>query len=204
VPTVTPPALSIEEFQQVVAAVPAGVNGWSRSTRWRAQHHQNVTARREKARPRHPAGIKQINHLRRRSASGPRAETQPYANLLDHAANGLRVYGQASAVINPGMRERPCRLGGHALAPACIPRQARCRRNGRGAPPREGPAALELIEVGPPGRSLTCWSAQDIGRVAMRLARCRIRPTHVIVWSLWRRARQAAAREARIRRRPQL
>jgi hypothetical protein len=38
----------------------------------------------------------------------------------------------------------------------------------------------------------------------MRLAQRRIRPAHVIAWSLWRRAHQAAAREAHIKRTPQL
>jgi hypothetical protein len=40
--------------------------------------------------------------------------------------------------------------------------------------------------------------------VAMRLAQRRIRPAHVIAWSLWRRAHQAAAREAHIKCRAQL
>ena len=48
------------------------------------------------------------------------------------------------------------------------------------------------------------WSVQEIRRVAMRLAQRRIRPAHVIAWSLWRRAHQAAARDAHIRRKPQL
>ncbi len=38
----------------------------------------------------------------------------------------------------------------------------------------------------------------------MRLAQRRIRPAHVIAWSLWRRAHQAAAREAHIRHKQQL
>ena len=37
----------------------------------------------EKARPRHPAGLKQINHLRCRSASGPRAETHRSSRRAD-------------------------------------------------------------------------------------------------------------------------
>ena len=48
------------------------------------------------------------------------------------------------------------------------------------------------------------WSVQEIRRIAMRLAQRRIRPAHVIAWSLWRRAHQAAAREAHIKRKPQL
>jgi hypothetical protein len=45
---------------------------------------------------------------------------------------------------------------------------------------------------------------QEIRRVAMRLAQRRIRPAHVIAWSLWRRAHPAAAQQAHIKRGPQL
>jgi hypothetical protein len=48
------------------------------------------------------------------------------------------------------------------------------------------------------------WSVQEIRRVAVRLAQRRIRPARVIAWSLWRRAHQAAARDAHIKRKPQL
>jgi hypothetical protein len=48
------------------------------------------------------------------------------------------------------------------------------------------------------------WSVQEIRRVAMRLAQRRIRPAHVIAWSVWMRAHQAAARKAHIKRRSQL
>jgi hypothetical protein len=48
------------------------------------------------------------------------------------------------------------------------------------------------------------WSVQEIRRITMRLAQRRIRPAHIIAWSLWRRAHQAAARHAHIKRRPQL
>jgi hypothetical protein len=36
------------------------------------------------------------------------------------------------------------------------------------------------------------------------LAQRRIHPAHVIAWSLWRRAHQAAARNAHLKRRSQL
>ncbi|MBD8908661.1 hypothetical protein MZTS_18515 [Methylorubrum zatmanii] len=35
----------------------------------------------------------------------------------------------------------------------------------------------------------------------MRLAQRRIQPSHVVAWSLWRRAHQAAARQAHLKRR---
>ncbi|MFB0493678.1 hypothetical protein ABIE45_006334 [Methylobacterium sp. OAE515] len=45
---------------------------------------------------------------------------------------------------------------------------------------------------------------QEIRRVAMRLAQRRIEPAFVLAWSAWRRAHQAAARQAHLRRRMQL
>jgi hypothetical protein len=38
----------------------------------------------------------------------------------------------------------------------------------------------------------------------MRLAQRRLRPAQVIAWSLWRRAHQAAARQAHLKREAQL
>jgi hypothetical protein len=48
------------------------------------------------------------------------------------------------------------------------------------------------------------WSVQEIRRVAMRLAQRQIKPAHVIAWSLWRRAHQAAARKAHLKPKVQL
>jgi hypothetical protein len=48
------------------------------------------------------------------------------------------------------------------------------------------------------------WSAQEIRRVAARLARRQIEPATVIAWSLWRRAHQAAAQQAHITSKMQL
>ncbi|WP_207783479.1 hypothetical protein, partial [Methylosinus sp. RM1] len=44
------------------------------------------------------------------------------------------------------------------------------------------------------------WSMQEIRRIATRLARKRIRPEFVIAWSLWRRAHQAEARRAHLKK----
>jgi hypothetical protein len=44
--------------------------------------------------------------------------------------------------------------------------------------------------------SLIRWSIQEVRRIAIRLARKRIQPAHIIAWSLWRRAHQAAAQRA--------
>jgi hypothetical protein len=44
--------------------------------------------------------------------------------------------------------------------------------------------------------SLIRWSIQEVRRIATRLARKRIQPAHIIAWSLWRGAHQAAAQRA--------
>jgi hypothetical protein len=41
-------------------------------------------------------------------------------------------------------------------------------------------------------------------RIAIRLARKRIQPAHIIAWSLWRRAHQAIARRAHLKTKRQL
>jgi hypothetical protein len=48
------------------------------------------------------------------------------------------------------------------------------------------------------------WSMQEIRRITSRLAQRRIHPAHVIAWSLWRRAHQAAAQEAHVKSKTQL
>jgi len=48
------------------------------------------------------------------------------------------------------------------------------------------------------------WSVQEIRRIAIRLAQRRIRPAHIIAWSLWRRAHQASAQQAHLKHKLQL
>ena len=48
------------------------------------------------------------------------------------------------------------------------------------------------------------WSIQEIRRIALKLAQRRIDPAYIIAWSLWRRAHQAEARRAHIKRKMQL
>jgi hypothetical protein len=48
------------------------------------------------------------------------------------------------------------------------------------------------------------WSVQEIRRIAIRLAQRRIKPAHVIAWSLWRRAHQATAQHAHLKQKMQL
>ena len=64
-------------------------------------------------------------------------------------------------------------------------------------------AAPKNKDQGSPSHALIRWSVQEIRRVAMRLAQRCIRPAHVIAWSVWRRAHQAIARDAHIKRKSQ-
>jgi hypothetical protein len=52
--------------------------------------------------------------------------------------------------------------------------------------------------------TLIRWSIQEVRRIATRLARKRIQPPHIIAWSLWRRAHQAAAQRAHFKASRQL
>jgi hypothetical protein len=48
------------------------------------------------------------------------------------------------------------------------------------------------------------WSIQKIRRIVVKLAQRCIQPAHVIAWLLWRRAHQAEARRAHLKKRVQL
>ncbi|TDH59872.1 hypothetical protein E2C06_25225 [Dankookia rubra] len=48
------------------------------------------------------------------------------------------------------------------------------------------------------------WSVQEIRRIAIRPAQRQIQPAHIIAWSLWRRAHQAAAQRSHLKRKMQL
>jgi len=48
------------------------------------------------------------------------------------------------------------------------------------------------------------WSIQEIRRIAQRIVQRQISPTHVIAWSLWRRAHQANAIQAHQKEKSQL
>jgi len=53
-------------------------------------------------------------------------------------------------------------------------------------------------------RALIRWSIQEIRRIAQRLKQRHINPAFIIAWSLWRRAHQAAAQEAHLKRKSRL
>jgi hypothetical protein len=44
------------------------------------------------------------------------------------------------------------------------------------------------------------WSIQEIRRIVIKLEQRRIQPAHIIAWSLWRRAHQAEARRAHLKK----
>src|SRR6202047_1079691 len=76
---------------------------------------------------------------------------------------------------------------------------ARLRHDG-GDPPSRQFAAAKKNETRNHSKNqkiatlqLIRWSIQEVRRIAIRLARKRIQPAHVIAWSLWRRAHQAVA-----------
>ncbi len=93
------------------------------------------------------------------------------------------------------------------LAPSCLLGHDGLRHAGRDPRPRQrhAPSAPKKINEGAPSTPLLIrWSMQEIRRIAVRLAQRRIAPAQVIAWSLWRRAHQAAAREAHLKIKPQL
>src|SRR4029077_7348980 len=88
-----------------------------------------------------------------------------------------------------------------------FPGDARLRHDG-GDPPSRQFAAAQKNETPNHGKtqnianpSLIRWSIQEVRRIAIRLARKRIQPAHIIAWSLWRRAHQAAAQRAHFKKR---
>src|ERR1700682_2855970 len=78
------------------------------------------------------------------------------------------------------------------LAPSCVLGDARLRHDGRDPTSRQS-ATAQKNETAPPGKSqsittppLIRWSIQEIRRIAIRLARKRIQPAHIIAWSFLR------------------
>src|SRR5450631_3934310 len=84
---------------------------------------------------------------------------------------------------------------------------ARLRHDG-GDPPSRQFAAAKKNETRNHSKNqkiatlpLIRWSIQEVRRIAIRLARKRIHPAHIIAWLLWRRAHQAIAQRAHIKAR---
>jgi transposase len=96
------------------------------------------------------------------------------------------------------------------VASPCFPGHARLRNDG-GDPPSRRFAAAQKNQTPNHGEnksiatpSLIRWSIQEVRRIAIRLARKQIQPAHIIAWSLWRRAHQAAAQRAHLKAKKQL
>src|SRR3979411_2712923 len=91
-----------------------------------------------------------------------------------------------------------------------FPGDARLRHDG-GDPPSRQSAVAKKNETSNKGKnqilatpSLIRWSIQEVRRIAIRLARKRIQPAHIIAWSFWRRAHQAVAQRAHFKAKRQL
>ena len=131
-----------------------------------------------------------------------------------HSCRGGRAaldYRGQLRVRQDRVRPRPQRKPVLArLAPPCQPGHAGVRYAGDHSPPREpsGIAKRSARAGSPADRtppdscapSLIRWSLQEVRRIAARLAQRRIRPAHVIAWSLWRRAHQAVAQRPHVKR----
>jgi hypothetical protein len=96
------------------------------------------------------------------------------------------------------------------LASSRLARHARLRHDGRNpsscechAAPKNEPPKDE-VNNRKASSPLIRWSVQEIRRIAIRLAQRRINPANIIAWSVWRRAHQAVARKAHIKRNMQL
>ena len=91
------------------------------------------------------------------------------------------------------------------LASPCLACYARIRHDGLNpASGEQHDAPKKEAQDTRTAQLLIRWSVQEIRRIAIRLAQRRISPAHVIAWSIWRRAHQAEARRAHIKRRAQL
>ena len=96
------------------------------------------------------------------------------------------------------------------MATSCLARHAGFRHDGDDprsrqwngcAVPKKDPSRKDdkscMVSI---DGELIRWSMQEIRRIATRLARKRIRPEFVIAWSSWRRAHQAEARRAYLKK----
>jgi hypothetical protein len=70
--------------------------------------------------------------------------------------------------------------------------------------PTAGGKKISCQQCQSESKALARWPVQEIRRIATRLAQRRIEPADVIAWSLWRRAHQAAAQRAYMKRNMQL
>jgi len=89
------------------------------------------------------------------------------------------------------------------LASPRLARDTRLRHDGGDPVSRQRRDAPQKTEDGS-HQDLIRWSIQEVRRIANKLARRRILPAHIIAWSCWRRAHQAAVRRVHIKSKMQL
>jgi hypothetical protein len=91
------------------------------------------------------------------------------------------------------------------VASSRLARHARLRHDGcHPTSGQQADAQKNKVERAAKSFDLIRWSIQEIRRVAQRLAQKRILPAHVIAWSLWRQAHQAAAQNSYLKQKSQL
>src|ERR1019366_4955989 len=149
-------------------------------------------------------------------STDPSSHRRWRSRLLHHLVSGGNVYRNAGGGRRPPvgdrgqLRDREKRFRARSqreqilawLASPRFPGDARLHHDG-GDPPSRQSAAAKKNQTANHGKtqiiatpSLIRWSIQEVRRIAIRLARKRIQPAHIIAWSLWRRAHQAAAQRA--------
>src|ERR1700738_1802623 len=161
-----------------------------------------------------------VSRPRRTSSDTRSANPSSYrrwrSSLLHHLVSGGNIHRNAGGGRRPSVgdrgqfRDREERVRTRSqreqilarLASSRVPGDARLRHDGGDPPSRQSGCAKKNAtpnqdknkDLTPP--SLIRWSIQEVRRIATRLARKRIQPAHIIAWSLWRRAHQAAAQRA--------
>jgi len=66
----------------------------------------------------------------------------------------------------------------------------------------EWPRHVSLVMLAAAMMAVLGWSIQEVRRIAKKVAQRRTRPAHIVAWSYWRRAHQAAARMAHHKNKP--
>lgn len=92
------------------------------------------------------------------------------------------------------------------LAPPNLARHAGLCHGGSRPPPSQRHIDSQKNTAAPSNEAsfLIRWSIQEIRRIANKLAQRRIPHAHTLAWSIWRRAHQAFARRAHLKRKTQL
>jgi SRSO17 transposase len=132
---------------------------------------------------------------------GPRLSDWAYLELADLDADeyrdGATGVWTRGLLVRRGLADGACAFFS-TWCPAGTPMEALVSVEGKRW------AVEDAFEAAAGALALVRWSVQEIRRVVTRLAQRSIHPAHVISWSLWRRAHQAAARRSHLSRNKQL